>query len=215
MLLLAHLMTRHQRWADAQIRLLAAARTTAPDAPRRSLTTLLADYRIDARPVTVDDADADTILDASRDAAVVFMPFRIQGLRLTDPFGGSLERLLPYLPVTALVMAAEDIDLDATPEEGTAGEAADAQDTYEALIRRAAKLEKAAQKDKERVAELRLDLETKGSTAAERGELERELALASETAEESRRRAAKANAKAQNAAAVIEASDEDPEAGED
>jgi amino acid transporter len=199
MLLLAHLMTRHKRWADTQIRLLAAGRTEDPDTPQRSLSDMLADYRIEARPVTVDDVDAETILDASRDAAAVFMPFRIQGLRLTDPFGGSLKRLLPHLPLTALVMAAEDIDLDATPEEGAAGEAAEAQDTYEALNQRAAQLEKAARRDQERVDKLSARLEEHRTDGELRPELEQELAAAAETAEKSRRRAAKARAKADSA----------------
>jgi hypothetical protein len=199
MLLLAYLMTRHKPWADAHIRLLAASGVQAPEEPRRSLATMLADYRIEATPVTVDGVDTETILAVSRDAAAVFMPFRIQGLRFSDPFGNSLERLLPRLPLTALVMAAEDIDLDATPEEGAAGEAAEAQDSYEELARRAAKLEKAARRDREHLEKLSARLEAQGTDGELRPALEEEMAAAAESAEKSRRRAAKARAKADGA----------------
>jgi amino acid transporter len=210
MLLLAHLMTRHtvtghQRWSDARIRLLAAARTEDPSSPRRSLPAMLADFRIDAKPVTVDGADAETILDASRDATAVFLPFRIQGLKLTDPFGGSLERLLPHLPITALVMAAEDIDLDAAPEEGAAGEAAEALDTLEERSRRAKELEKEVLKATEQVEKLKTRLEKDTPNGAQLEQLQAEIEAAEEALEKHRRRAAKAQAKAADAEAEAQA----------
>lgn len=206
MLLLAYLMTRHtvtgqKRWSDARIRLLAAARKEDPSSPRRSLASMLADFRIDAKPVTVDGADAETILDASRDAAAVFLPFRIQGLKLTDPFGGSLDRLLPHLPITALVMAAEDIDLDAAPEEGAAGEAAEALDTLEESSRRAKELAKAADKATQRVAKLKTRLAEEAPSGEALEQIQAEIEAAEQAAEKDRRRAAKAQAKAEAAEA--------------
>ncbi|MDJ0783131.1 MAG: amino acid permease [Desulfosarcinaceae bacterium] len=212
MLLFAYLLTRHHSWSDAPIRLLAADRSGPPDAARRSLTDMLEEVRIDARPVTVEGADAETIRDTSKNAAMVFMPFRIQGLRLTDPFGGSLERLLPHLPITALVKAAEEIDLDAAPEEGTAGAAAQARDTYDALVRRANERAAAADQDKRRVAALTTRLAESDLVEADRKALEAEIATATAAAEQSRRRAAKAQAKAEAAAAALP-DDDAPEEG--
>lgn len=205
MLLLAYLMTRHKRWSDAHIRLLATAQTEDASSPRRSLPAMLADFRIDAKPVTVDRADAETILDASRDAMAVFLPFRIQGLKLTDPFGGSLERLLPHLPITALVMAAEDIDLDAEPEAGAAGKAADALDTLEERSRRAKELEKEAHKATEHLEKLKTRLAKDRPSGGLLETIQAEIETAEQAAEKIRRRAAKAQAKAVAAEAEAQA----------
>jgi hypothetical protein len=166
---------------------------------------MLADFRIDAKPVTVDGADAETILDASRDATAVFLPFRIQALKLTDPFGGALERLLPHLPITALVMAAEDIDLDAEPEEGAAGEAAEALDTLEERSRRAKELEKEALKATEHLEKLKARLEKDTPNGAPLEQLQAEIEAAEQALEKHRRRAAKAQAKAATAEAEAQA----------
>jgi len=48
----------------------------------------------------------------SADASLVFLPFRLRGSKPPGPFGGELEKLHALLPVTALVLAAEDTDLD-------------------------------------------------------------------------------------------------------
>jgi hypothetical protein len=64
------------------------------------------------------------VAEHSADASLVFLPFRLRGTRPLGPFDTPIDTLLKPLPVTALVLAAEDIDLDAEPEEGAAGEAA-------------------------------------------------------------------------------------------
>jgi hypothetical protein len=146
------------------------------------------------------NANAETVLKTSREAALVFLPFRIQGLRLSDPWGASLERLLPHLPMTALVMAAEDIDLDAAPEEGAVGEAAEAQDTREERVKQADELAKKAQEAQQRLEALekRLDSST-GLGETELDALQQEVAAAKEAADKEFRRAAKAQAKAKDA----------------
>ena len=62
---------------------------------------------------------------------MVFVPFRLRGSRPLGPFGESLDHLLARLPSTILVLAAEDVDLDAEPEEGEAGQIAAAEDVLE------------------------------------------------------------------------------------
>jgi hypothetical protein len=109
----------------------------------------LEDIRIDADAEIVADFDAETIVQQSADAAFVFLPMKIQQNRILDPTGKSFERSLPRLPVSAVVMAAEDIDLDAAPEEGLAAQIARAADDLEAARKKAAAAEKAAVEKKE------------------------------------------------------------------
>ena len=106
------------------------------------MARLLDDVRIAAAPELVDNLEAETIKERSHDSSMVFLPFRIRAIRLAGPFEGSLDRVLPYIPITALVRAAEDIDLSAEPEKGKAGELAAALDALERAEERSKKLEK-------------------------------------------------------------------------
>lgn len=53
----------------------------------------------------------------SRDASLVFLPLRLGRTALLGPFDRPIETLIAALPVVALALAAEDIDLEADPEE--------------------------------------------------------------------------------------------------
>ena len=82
------------------------------------LQTMLDEVRIDAEigvPATADDA---TVGDMSADAAVVYLPLRLSRGAPRCPLVKDLAGLLKLLPHTALVLAAEDIELDAEPEAG-------------------------------------------------------------------------------------------------
>jgi hypothetical protein len=222
MLLLAYLATRHEKWTDAKIRLLAAG--TKPEADRtiESLKEMLEDVRIEAAPEIVEDVDADTLAEYSADASLVFLPFRIRNDDVIDPFGNTMDKTLFLLPVTALVLAAEDIDLDAEPEEGEAAETAetldaleDARKKAEAKAKEAAKATEAAEKAREEAEKLtaeskdvEADLKTKAEKTAEEAEKQ---------AVKMARKAAKAAAKADTAAREAEASgvlaEDDTDAG--
>ncbi|MDF1555192.1 MAG: amino acid permease [Deferrisomatales bacterium] len=128
MLLLSYLMTRSEDWGGCEIRLLAATAGRDHQAVRTELDGMLADARIAATPVVVDVATAAGILEECRGASFVFLPFRLRDNAPCGPWGCDLAELIAGLPTTLLVLAAEDIDLDATPEEGTAGEMAAARD---------------------------------------------------------------------------------------
>ncbi|MBE0619616.1 MAG: amino acid permease [Burkholderiales bacterium] len=117
MLLLAHLVTRSNDWEDAQIRLLAVPnegedRQTALAA----LKATLDEFRIDAEIEVIDELNADAIAAHSRDSSLVFLPFGIHGGRFYGPAGGDLPSLLRALPLVAMTMAAQDVDLDADPD---------------------------------------------------------------------------------------------------
>jgi amino acid transporter len=156
MLLLAYLMTGTEDWEGARIRLLGICCTTASTGTAEALGELLENVRIQAEPVLLEQDGPEAVAEHSADASLVFLPFRLHGTQPLGPFDTPIDTLLEPLPVTALVLASEDIDLDAEPEEGAAGEAARLLD---------------ALADAERLAELTArDAETSISAAREKRE---------------------------------------------
>jgi len=129
MLLLAYLMTRTGPWENARIRLLGISRGKDTAAAAEGLRRTLDEVRIPAEPEVVVDADPQAVAKHSSDASLVFLPFRLRGNQPVGPFGGPVEIILAALPVVALVLAAQDIDLDTEPEEGHAAEMAELLDT--------------------------------------------------------------------------------------
>ncbi len=212
MLLLAYLMTRSEPWDIASIRVLAVNYENDSQENTRQLTDILEDVRIEAEPKIITDVSLEKIAHTSADASLVFLPFRLKGDRLAVPVSDPIEQLLLRLPTTALVMAAEDIELDAEPEEGTAGEMAAVRDALAEAVKKAEDSEKAAHKAREMAEAAKVNvakfLEDKDSeeNQKERLRLEAEARQAETEAEKAFRRAAKARAKAQdieqNAAAL-------------
>ncbi len=131
-LLLAYLMTRTAAWEDASLRLLAAVpKGVAKDAYTATLTQRLDDFRIVAKVVLADSCGAEAIVRHSRDATLVFVPFRVQAEGPVAHDGSPLAPLLAPLPITALVLGGEDIDLESAPEEGKHADVAAALDEGE------------------------------------------------------------------------------------
>ncbi|MBI1179910.1 MAG: amino acid permease [Alphaproteobacteria bacterium] len=123
MLLLAHLMTRHEEWGAATVRIL-APREEGEDVEARldTIRTFLEEVRIRAEPVVVENADADAMVAESEDASFVFMPIGIHAGHFYDLFGGDLGALLPRLQIVAMALAAQDVDLGADPDTAAEGE---------------------------------------------------------------------------------------------
>jgi len=144
MLMLAYLLTCGDDWAGATIRVLAADYETESDENLNALRQMLEEVRIEATCQIVAEADTKRMAAASWESALVLMPLRLKDDQPLDPFGGDTDRLLAQLGVTVLVLAAEDLDLDAAPEEGAAGELACALDQLEHAQRRAERSQKAA-----------------------------------------------------------------------
>jgi hypothetical protein len=206
MLLLAHLLTRHKDWDEARIRILSAGRKEGADPQYGRLSTFLEDVRIEAEAVEIVNSDAETISAWSKDAALVFLPFQLRHNSSVDPFGGPIEDLLTRLPSTVLVLAAEDIALDAEPEEGRAGEMAKAMDNLSDAEKKAHKAEKMAEK-----ASREFDDKLKSLARAEASKddarvdkAKKEVFEAEAEAEKAARKAAKAEAKTQQAAEEAE-----------
>jgi hypothetical protein len=136
MLLLAYMMTRSKIWQEARIRVITAGTGQNISHEKEVLKQLLEEYRIEAKTHIVSDYSVDTVLSNSTAATMVFIPCRIRHFKVLDASGNPLTRLLSKLPLTAMVMAAEDIDLAAEPDSGSANEIASAADALNAAEKR-------------------------------------------------------------------------------
>jgi len=211
MLLIAYLMTRHENWDQSKIRLLAVDDGSQTDLSTESIKEMLEEVRIEADPEIVRDVDEDTFAEYSADAALAFIPFRIKNNEIVDPLGNSMQQTLFLLPVTAMVLAAEDIELDAEPEAGKAGEMAEALDTLEDARKKAQTAAKEAEKAsavavkaKEKAAEI--EKTPNGIKPDALAGVEKEAQEAEKVAVKMKRKAAKAGAKAEIASQEAEAS---------
>ncbi len=147
MLLLAYLATQSADWSKASIRILTTAADGSAEDRRLEMEKILEEVRIDADIEIVETLDSAAIRAHSTDAALVMLPFRFRANQITTPFRqGNVEEVLSGLPVTALVIAAEDIDLEAEPEEGRLGDIAAAEDALAAARKRLAEAEKEAER---------------------------------------------------------------------
>lgn len=209
MLLLGYLITRSEPWDAAKIRVLAAGYNADTSENLKDLKNNLEEARIEAEPIIVTKVDIDKISEYSADAAVVFLPFRLRGDQITCSIDGPIKKLLSCLPITAFVLAAEDIALDAEPEEGTAGEMAAAMDALDDAEKIAGEAEKKAAKTREIAESARAKLTELESKPISEEEKDRLLKLRSEAdqadkeAEKAFRQAAKAKAKLEDAIKIV------------
>ncbi|MGD9364509.1 MAG: amino acid permease [Desulfobacteraceae bacterium] len=211
MLLFAYLTTRHHDWEKAEIRVLTSGTGERLADVKEELNQLLEDVRIDAQACIVSDLSPETVISESSKSSLVFMPFRIRQFRLTDMEGFSLARTLPKLPPTALIMAAEDIDLDAEPEEGSLGALAEAMDKLREAERKMAKSSKTHERAKKAVDRINDEIQAaiaNGLSKADLDILKAKLVKADEDAETAFRKAAKDKAKADDAAAEVKKIDD-------
>ncbi len=208
MLLLGYLITRSEPWDAAKIRVLAAGYNADTPENLTDLKNNLEEARIEAEPIIVTNADIDKLSKYSTDAAVVFLPFRLWGDQITCPIHAPIEEIVSRLPVTAFVLAAEDIALDAEPEEGTAGEMATAMDALADAEKKAVEAEKEASRTRE-IAEtagaklLELENNTQHTEEDVRTKLKAAAVNAEKEADKAFRKAAKARAKVEDAAKIV------------
>ncbi|WP_419175176.1 amino acid permease [Desulfosediminicola sp.] len=144
MLLLAYLTTRDKRWDGATIRVLA---TNYSDLSEKSLADLqqtIGETRINAEMILVENADHHSISKYSADAELTFMGVTIRSEGVFDIFGDNVQNIEHTNGLLALVQAGQEVDLGAEPEEGEAGDLAEAQDNLDRLRQRLKKAEKAA-----------------------------------------------------------------------
>ena len=183
-LMLAYLTTRTSDWRDATIRLVTHGPHDPEAAERRraELREMLLEVRIPAEPHLVEKFDRETVVQTSAATSLVLLPFGLHGENIVSPDGGTLEAFSADLGVTAYVMAARDLDLDAAPEEGAYQDVAHALDRAEATKKAARRAEHDAQA-----------VEKEVSTSEDPGEQAlREVEQAREQAEQARREAEQA-----------------------
>ncbi len=197
-LLLAYLMTRSSDWHDARLRLLVPPLDNATGG-NQELAQMLDDIRIEAEIINVDDNRK--IVDLSRDAALVFMPFRLHVNQLVDYYGNPLVEVLPRLPLTALVLAAADIDLEAEPEEGAEAEKARIADELEQIRKRHALAEKELEQVRNRKAEFEKTAPADTDDDTVRAEFDKELSAVAAEEEQAVRKLAKEKARLDDALA--------------
>jgi len=202
LLLFAYLMTRTADWEGARIRFLGICCAGDSAQTAEALQRTLDETRIEAEAVLVEQAGPGEVAARSADASLVLLPFRLRGSQPLGPFDGSLDDLLAPLPVTALVLAAEDIDLDAEPEEGTAAEAARVLDALDDAERLAELTANDAEKVETAVSRMREELDAATAQPADSDTIHgltvqlRELEV---QAKKARRRAARIAARASTA----------------
>ncbi|MFP4451823.1 MAG: hypothetical protein ACLFPI_00480, partial [Desulfobacterales bacterium] len=200
----AYMIRQNKSWHDAKIRVIdISADVITSGKTVADLEETLSEIRIQAEPEIVACPGADAVAAYSRDAALVFLPFRLVKDQPRDPFGDDLSPLLSRLPVTAAVLAARDIDLAAEPESGPAGEIAEAVDRYNDALKRAKDAEKAAEKAsanlEKTIDALRRAVES-GEDEEKTQQLDKEVRQAQNEAVASGRKAAKLSVIAENLA---------------
>ena len=205
MILLAYMVTRSSEWSEATIRMCAACYKDSSQEIVDNIKNMLAEIRIDASFEIIQDVRVEKIIEYSADASLVFLPFRLKGTQLVAPFGDEFEELLERLPIAALVLAAEDIDLEAEPEEGKIAEAAFAYDLLTEADKKAQDAVREAQdtarKAQENIEALQQAKES-GADAQILKKAETEVFQAQQNATRASRKAAKALAKAQEATSI-------------
>ena len=195
MLLLAHLMKRSMEWENATLRLLSVPEEAGECGDAECLEKMLEEARIDAQCVIIPATEFEGIAHHSRDASLVFIPFKLIDTRVAAHDGGKIQDLLPGLPPTAMVLAAESIELDAEPEEGAAAAAAAIRDQCAQAEARAQNAEKDAELAAQAAKEKETALQEAQGGETDEEELERlrsEAKAAAEEALRTARRAAKA-----------------------
>ncbi len=113
---------------------------------------MLQEVRITAEPHLVENFERETVVQTSAEASLVLLPFGLRGQDIAAPDGATLEEFSADLGVTAYVMAARDLELDAEPEEGAHEDVARALDHAKATEEVAQQAERAAQAAENEVA---------------------------------------------------------------
>ncbi|MCP4720466.1 MAG: amino acid permease [Desulfobacteraceae bacterium] len=207
MLLLAYLMTRHDVWSKAVIRILSFESEDNREDSDNALQKLLEDVRIDAKPAIVpnkSDKSIDTIIEMSSKASFVFLPCRIRQNHVLDARGEPLHKLLLYLPMTALVMAAQDIDLEAEPDTGSQAELAKAEDELGKANAKYEIAKKETEQLHEKIQSLTAKLAKQPKDSKTRQQVVKETDQAIEQEDIAFKKVAKAKVKAQDAAKTLE-----------
>lgn len=204
MLLVAYLITRNELFQDSLIRMVVRGDERDITPTMEGLEKQLEVARIDAEPMVVEDMDQETIVKTSAHSSMVFMPFVTRDYHISDVSGGSLYRLLPQLPLTVLAKAAQDIDLEAEPDNGLLGDLAAASDALEGAQKAYRLAYKKAEQLKASADRLTLKLSQLNSDDESRADIISQSDQAIKAFEQGYRKAAKARVKVEAAVRELE-----------
>jgi hypothetical protein len=109
-LLFAYLMTRTEEWDEATLRVVVPATQNAQSRTEEEITKRLHELRIEAS-VYVTSEEATGTYSPSRDASIMFVPLRLEGMTPRDPAGQPFSEQLASLPIVAMVAAHGDVRL--------------------------------------------------------------------------------------------------------
>ncbi|MFO8082912.1 MAG: amino acid permease [Desulfobacterales bacterium] len=211
MLLFAYLMTRSDAWESAALRVLVFRNHSLSEADQRLIMQeILQEARIDAELLFVESKNGKSIIESSAQSTFVFLPFRFRGNLIELPVDARADELLQKLPPSVMILAGEDIDLGAEPEEGIAAQLAEIKD----LLQKKEKLAEEAEKEGDEARLAADSVEEKLRKAREKqktepdedliSRMEADLDRAMDSAEKARRRAAKARVKAEDLKKQVE-----------
>lgn len=117
MLLLGYLMTRMPDWEQSKLRVLAEGRSGRPERTRETIEDMLEEVRIFADVEILDHIDRGTVRKASADAALTYFPLIIEDQKPQARFGIEIDVIAEDLPLVALCIAGEDIELASDPDD--------------------------------------------------------------------------------------------------
>ncbi len=210
LLLFAYLMTRNKAWSKAVLRVLVPGSEFNMEQEKERAKKLLDEVRIEAEPFIVDSFDPEKIAEHSIGSSIVFLPFSFQAGPLPGDFDSATK-----MPASVMGIAAEDIDLDAGPEEGSVALIAEASDALDAAKAKMEKASKRAEIAREAVEKLNQKLSKLEGNASDdvapeqREELEQQVESAEKEARQAQTSAAKAAAKTERAEKRAEAIEDD------
>ena len=200
--LLAHLMTRTEKWQEAKIRII-SPRKDANEGYVAALEKQIEEMRIEAQVIVLPDGDEEKVIELSKEATFVFVPAKLRRGKAENSFGYDWMKIMSQLQQVACVIAAQDIDLTAEPEEGQPAELAKVAGDALAAEKEASEAEAKARQLEEKVEEK--ESESAGSASGESEELtalEKEAKQATEQARHLRKKAEKKREKAEKKGAL-------------
>ncbi len=154
--LLAWMCTRHPDWSDATITAYVPSGGSAEQTEH--VQGILKSARITAQVVGVDETPAG-LASALGSATLVLAPLRVRRGAAIGPFETPLGMLIESLPLAVLLLATDEVELSAEPDQSTLAKLAKISDQLATAERRAAELDAEAARLLVKAEQVRIDAE--------------------------------------------------------
>jgi amino acid transporter len=156
MTLMAWLCTRSTGWERAVLQVVVPEVSDASSGTS-DVRTVLRDARIDAN-VTAAEGSAEAVRASMETATMAFVPLRVRRNEPLGPFDTPIEGLAAGCPIVVFVLATDELDIDAEPDDSQLARHAQAADEAAEAWRRAEELDDDASRLLVHAELLRLDL---------------------------------------------------------